>query len=188
MLAAVYRNTWADRLVMLISIAGVSMPQFWLGLLLILLFSFRLGWVPATGIGGVQRLILPSFVLGYGAASVFARMVRSSMLEVLGQDYVTAARGKGVSAFRVITHHAFRNAIIPVLTVISLQVGWLIGGAVIVESVFSRPGIGRLLVEAITNKDFPVVQGVILFITLAYLIINLVTDLLYGVLDPRVRQ
>jgi ABC-type dipeptide/oligopeptide/nickel transport system permease component len=188
MLAAVYRNTWIDRLVMLISIAGVSMPQFWLGLLLILLFSFRLGWVPATGVGGLPRLILPTVVLGYGAASVFARMVRGAMLEVLGQEYVIAARGKGVSAFRVITHHAFRNAVIPVITVISLQIGWLLGGAVIVEAVFSRPGVGRLLVDAITAKDFPVVQGVILFITVAYLVINLIADLLYGALDPRVRQ
>lgn len=188
MVAAVYRNSWIDRVVMLISIAGVSVPQFWLGLLLILLFSFRLGWVPATGVGGIQRLILPSVVLGYGAASVFARMVRGAMLEVLSQDYVIAARGKGVSAFRVVTHHAFRNAIIPVITVISLQIGWLIGGAVIVEAVFSRPGVGRLLVDAITTKDFPVVQGVILFITMAYLLINLITDLLYGMLDPRVRQ
>jgi peptide/nickel transport system permease protein len=187
-LAAVYRNTWVDRIAMLVSIAGVSVPQFWLALLLLFFFSFQLGWVPATGVGGFRRLILPAIVLGYGAASVFARMVRSSMLEVLSQDYITAARGRGVNRFSLITRHALRNAIVPVVTVIGLQVGWLLGGAVITETVFARPGIGRLLVQAIGNKDFPVVQGVILMITVSYLLINLVTDILYGVLDPRIRD
>jgi peptide/nickel transport system permease protein len=187
-LAAVYRNTWVDRIAMLVSIAGVSVPQFWLALLLLFFFSFQLGWVPATGVGGFRRLILPAIVLGYGAASVFARMVRSSMLEVLSQDYITAARGRGVNRFSLITRHALRNAIVPVVTVIGLQVGWLLGGAVITETVFARPGIGRLLVQAIGNKDFPVMQGVMLMITVSYLLINLVTDILYGVLDPRIRD
>jgi len=164
------------------------MPQFWLALLMLFIFSFRLGWVPATGAGGLSRLILPAFVLGFGSAATISRMVRSSMLEVLGQDYVTAARGKGVSEYKVITSHAFRNAVIPLVTLIGLQVGWLIGGAVITETVFSRPGIGRLLVQAIITKDFPVVQGVVIFITVGYLIVNLITDISYSVLDPRIRQ
>jgi ABC-type dipeptide/oligopeptide/nickel transport system permease component len=186
--AAVYRNSWVDRLSMLISLGGISLPQFWLGLVLIFIFSFRLGWVPATGQGGFSRLILPVIVLGYGSASVIARMVRSSMLEVLRLEFITAARGKGVAEFYVIMRHAFRNAAVPVVTMIGLQVGWLLGGAVIVETVFSRPGLGRVLVEAIQHRDFPVVQGVILVITLTYLVINLLTDISYGLLDPRIRQ
>jgi len=185
--AAVYRNTWVDRLAMLVAMAGVSMPQFWLALLALFLFSFRLGWVPATGVGGLQRLVLPAAVLGFGSAAAISRMVRASMLDVLGQDYVTAARGRGVKYFDVVMRHAFRNALIPVITIIGLQIGWLVGGAVIIETVFSRPGIGRLLVQAIAAKDFPVVQAVILYITLGYLLINLATDILYGLLDPRVR-
>ena len=187
-LAAARRDTWVDRLAMLAALAGVSMPQFWLALLLLFLFSFRLGWVPATGAGGLSRLALPALVLGYGAASALSRMVRSAMLEVLGQDYVRAARGKGVAEVGVVARHAFRNALIPVITVVSLQLGWLLGGAVVVETVFSRPGLGRLLVQAITANDFPVVQGLILLVTLTYLVLNLLTDILYGVLDPRIRQ
>jgi ABC-type dipeptide/oligopeptide/nickel transport system permease component len=187
-LAAVYRNTWLDRLAMLAAMAGVSMPQFWLALLALFLFSFRLGWVPATGVGGLNRLVLPAAVLGFGSAAAISRIVRASMLEVLGQDYVTAARGRGVTFFKVVTRHAFRNALIPVVTVIGLQIGWLVGGAVIAETVFARPGIGRLLVQAISSKDFPVVQGVILYVTLGYLLINLALDIMYGVLDPRIRQ
>lgn len=186
--AAVKRNTWIDRAAMLVAMAGVSMPQFWLALLALFLFSFRLGWVPATGVGGFERLILPAAVLGFGSAAAISRMVRASMLEVLSQDYVTAARGRGVSYFNVVTKHAFRNALIPVVTVIGLQIGWLVGGAVIAETVFARPGIGRLLVQAITSQDFPVVQAVILYITMGYLLVNLAMDLLYGFLDPRIRQ
>ncbi len=185
-LAAVYRNSWIDRLTMLISVIGVSMPQFWMAMLLLLLFSFRLGWVPATGVGGLEHLILPTIVLGYGSASVLGRMVRSSMLEVLSEDYIRTARGKGIKEVYVLVRHAFRNAIIPVITVIGLQIGWLLGGAIIVETVFSRPGIGRLLMQAIISKDFPVVQGLILVITLAYLVINLLTDIFYRMLDPRI--
>jgi ABC-type dipeptide/oligopeptide/nickel transport system permease component len=185
--AAVYRNTWVDRLAMLAAMAGVSMPQFWLALLALFLFSFQLGWVPATGVGGWKRLILPALVLGVGSAAAISRMVRASMLEVLSQEYVVAARGRGVKAFDVVMRHAFRNALIPVVTIIGLQVGWLVGGAVVVETVFSRPGIGRLLVQAIAAKDFPVVQAVILYITTGYLLVNLLTDILYGLLDPRVR-
>jgi peptide/nickel transport system permease protein len=186
--AAVRRNSWVDRLSMLISMGGISLPQFWLGLVLIFVFSFRLGWVPATGQGSLDRLILPAIVLGFGSASVIARMVRSSMLEVLRQEYITTARGKGVVEFNVITNHALRNAAIPVVTMIGLQFGWLLGGAVIVETVFSRPGLGRVLVEAIQHRDFPVVQGVIVVITVTYLVLNLLTDVSYGLLDPRIRQ
>jgi ABC-type dipeptide/oligopeptide/nickel transport system permease component len=185
--AAVYRNTWVDRLAMLTAMIGVSMPQFWLALLALFLFSFRLGWVPATGVGGWQRLVLPAAVLGFGSAAAISRMVRASMLEVLSQEYVTAARGRGVQFRDVVMRHAFRNALIPVVTIIGLQIGWLAGGAVIVETIFSRPGIGRLLVQAIAAKDFPVVQAIILYITMGYLLINLATDIAYGLLDPRVR-
>jgi peptide/nickel transport system permease protein len=188
MLAAAYRRTWLDRAAMVVATVGVSMPPFWLALLALFWFSFRLGWVPATGVGGWQRLVLPALVLGAGAASAVARMVRSAVLEALGQDYVVAARGKGLTEWRVLTRHALRNALIPVVTVIGLQAGWLLGGTVIVETVFSRPGLGRLLVQAIINQDFPVVQGAVVALTAVYLVLNLALDVLYGLLDPRIRM
>jgi peptide/nickel transport system permease protein len=187
LIAAVRQNSWADNFSMVLALIGVSMPSFWLGLLLIFLFSLRLGWVPATGYGGMQRLILPAFTLGLQAAAIIARLVRSSVLEVLRQEYITTARAKGLTEFRVLVRHALRNALIPVTTVVGLQFGGLLGGAVIIETVFARQGIGRIAVTAINNKDFPLIQGIVLFAAVVYTLVNLVTDILYAWLDPRIR-
>lgn len=186
-LAAINHNTWVDALMMLIALTGVSMPGFWLGMLLILCFSLWLGWLPASGSQGVERLILPAVALGYGAAAVIARLVRSSMLEVMRQEYITTARAKGLARVTVILRHALKNALIPVVTIIGLQIGALLAGAVVIETVFSRQGVGRLLVDGILSKDFPVVQGTVLVIATSYVLINLVVDVLYAAIDPRIR-
>jgi peptide/nickel transport system permease protein len=170
----------------MIALAGVSMPSFWLGLLLISVFSIRLNWFPIIGGTGWRGLALPAFALGFAAAAIIARMVRSSLLEVLGENYIVTARAKGLAERRVIVRHAFRNAAIPVLTIVGLQFGGLLAGAVIVETVFSRQGIGRMLVNALQSRDFPVAQGGVLFVATVYVIVNLVVDLLYGVVDPRI--
>ena len=185
--AAIKRGTIIDNLTMVVALAGVSMPSFWLGLLLISVFSIRLGWFSIIGGAGWQNLVLPSVALGFAAAAIIARMVRSSLLEVLGENYITTARAKGVAERRVIIRHAFRNAAIPVLTIIGLQFGGLLAGAVIVESVFSRQGLGRMLVNALQSRDFPVAQGGVLFVATVYVLVNLVVDLLYGVVDPRIQ-
>ena len=187
LIAAVRQNSWTDNLSMVLALIGVSMPSFWLGLLLIFLFSLRLGWVPATGYGGIQRLILPAFTLGLQAAAIIARLVRSSVLEVLRQEYIMTARAKGLAEFRVLVRHALRNALIPVVTVVGLQFGGLLGGAVIIETVFARQGIGRIAVTAINNKDFPLIQGIVLFAAVVYTLVNLATDIVYAWLDPRIR-
>jgi ABC-type dipeptide/oligopeptide/nickel transport system permease component len=171
---------------MAVALGGVSMPSFWLGVLLILLFSLRLGWLPATGQGGIERLILPAFTLGFGAAAIIARLVRSSVLEVLRHEYMTTARAKGLSPRVVLLRHALKNALIPVVTIVGLQFGALLAGTVVIETVFSRPGIGRMVVNAILVKDFPVAQGAILIIATTYVLANLLVDLLYAWLDPRV--
>ena len=186
-LAAVRHDSWVDRLCMLIASVGVAMPVFWLALLAIFFFSFTLGWFPATGQGGPQRLILPAVVLGIGSAASIARLVRSSLLEVLRQDYVRTARAKGLGALSVTLKHALRNALIPTVTVIGLQVGSLMGGTVVTETIFSRQGLGRLAVDSILTKDFPVVQGTVLLGAIVYILINLVVDLSYAVIDPRIR-
>lgn len=186
-LAAVFQNSWIDRISMSFAILGVSMPSFWLGLLLIFLFSLRLGWFPATGSGGIERLVLPAFTLGVAGAAVISRMVRSSMLEVMRQDYVRTGRAKGLSESRVVLKHVLRNALIPVLTIVGLEFGRLLSGTVVIEVVFARPGIGRLLVDAILKKDFQVVQGVVLVSALFYLAVNLIVDLSYTFVDPRIR-
>ena len=186
-LAAVFQNSWVDRVSMSFAILGVSMPSFWLGLLLIFLFSLRLGWFPATGSGGIERLVLPAFTLGVAGAAVISRMVRSSMLEVMRQDYVRTGRAKGLSESRVVLKHVLRNALIPVLTIVGLEFGRLLSGTVVIEVVFARPGIGRLLVDAILKKDFQVVQGVVLVSALFYLAVNLIVDLSYSFVDPRIR-
>jgi ABC-type dipeptide/oligopeptide/nickel transport system permease component len=172
---------------MSIAMVGICAPAFWLGLVLIFVFSFRLHWFPATGSEGWDRLVLPAITLGLGSAAVIARLVRSSMIEALHQEYVVVARAKGLSAMRVTVNHALKNALIPAVTLVGLQFGYLLGGAVIVESVFSRQGIGRLAVTAIIAKDYTVVQGVVLFVATAYVLVNLIVDLLYGFLDPRIR-
>ena len=185
--AATHRGSWADTLCMLLALGGLSLPAFWLGLMLIFFFALQLGWLPATGQGGLARLVLPALTLGYGAAGVIARLVRSSMLEVLRIEYVTTARSKGLAERRVVYRHALRNALIPVITIVGLQFGALLGGTVVIETVFARQGIGRLLVGAILYKDFPLVQGIVLFTASAYVLVNLLVDLGYALTDPRIR-
>jgi ABC-type dipeptide/oligopeptide/nickel transport system permease component len=172
---------------MLIALLGVSMPSFWLGLLLIFAVSLQLRALPATGAGDLQHLILPAITLGLGAAAILARLTRSSMLEVLRQEYVTTARAKGLREWAVIGRHALKNALIPVVTIFGLQFGQLLAGTVVVETVFARPGLGRLIVDGILNKDFPMVQGVVLVVAVSYVVVNLLVDLVYAVLDPRIR-
>ncbi len=187
MIAAVNQNGWLDFGPMLLALCGVSMPSFWLGLLMIFLFSLRLGWFPATGGGDLKHLVLPALTLGLSASAIIARLTRSSMLEVLRPEYMTTARAKGLRETRVVIRHGFKNALIPVVTIFGLQFGSLMAGTVIVETVFARPGIGRLIVTAILAKDFPMVQGIVLLIATTYVIVNLIVDISYGVLDPRIR-
>ena len=185
-LAAVYQNTWVDTAGMILAISGVSMPGFWLGLLLIFLFSLHFGW-PVTGHEGWRALILPGFVLGVNSASSLTRLTRSSMLEVLRQDYMTTARAKGVGPLRVILRHGLSNALIPVLTIVGVEFGRMMMGAVIIEEVFARPGLGRLILQSILQKDFPALQSTILFVAVCYALVNLLVDLSYAYLDPRTR-
>ena len=187
LLAALGRNSWLDVAAMVVALLGVAMPSFWLGFLLIFVFSLHLGWLPATGGGDLLHLVMPAVALGMIAAAIIARLTRSSMLEVLGQDYVRTARAKGLGSGSVIVRHALRNALIPVVTVFGLQFGNLMAGAVIVETVFSRPGLGRLIVGGILAKDFPLVQGTVLFVAAAYVLINVVVDVAYAYVDPRIR-
>src|SRR5678815_4464038 len=177
LLAALSRNSWLDVASMGTALLGVSMPSFWLGLLLIFVFSLHLAWFPATGGGDLAHLVLPAITLGTIAAAIIARLTRSSMLEVLGQDYVRTARAKGLGGFSVVVRHALKNALIPVITIFGLQFGNLLAGAVIVETVFSRPGLGRLIVGGILAKDFPLVQGAVLFVASGYVVINALVDL-----------
>ena len=187
LLAALGRNSWLDVAAMGVALLGVAMPSFWLGFLLIFVFSLHLGWLPATGGGDLRHLVMPAVALGMIAAAIIARLTRSSMLEVLGQDFVRTARAKGLGGWSVIVRHALRNALIPVVTVFGLQFGNLLAGAVIVETVFSRPGLGRLIVGGILAKDFPLVQGTVLFVAAAYVLINVMVDVAYAYVDPRIR-
>jgi peptide/nickel transport system permease protein/oligopeptide transport system permease protein len=187
LLAALSRNSWLDVASMGTALLGVSMPSFWLGLLLIFVFSLHLSWFPATGGGDLAHLILPAITLGTIAAAIIARLTRSSMLEVLGQDYVRTARAKGLGGFSVVARHALKNALIPIITIFGLQFGNLLAGAVIVETVFSRPGLGRLIVGGILSKDFPLVQGTVLFVATIYVLINVLVDVAYAYADPRIR-
>jgi peptide/nickel transport system permease protein len=186
-ISATQRNTWFDYLSMLIALFGVSMPVFWLGLMLMLIFAVRLGWFPAVGTETWRHLVLPSITLGAASAAILARMTRATMLEVMGKNYVLAARAKGVPERLVVMRHALRNALIPVVTIMGLQFGTLLGGAVITETVFSWPGIGRFLVDSILARDYPSVQGTVLIIAVGFVLVNLFVDLLYGFLDPRIR-
>jgi peptide/nickel transport system permease protein len=185
--AALNRNTWLDSLCVTIAVAGASIPIFWSGLLLILLFSSLLHWLPATGQGSLKHLIMPSIVLGLASSGSIARLVRSTMLEVLSQEYITAARSKGLSERLVVCRHALKNALIPVITVIGLQFGYLLGGTVVTETVFSRQGLGWLVVDAILWKDFPIVQGAVLLAAAIYTLVNLLVDISYAIIDPRIR-
>lgn len=186
-IAAARRGTWVDSLTMVISLFGLSMPYFWLAILLVLLFSIQVDLFPATGQGGPKYLVLPSIALGITSAGTIARLVRSSMLEVLGQEYIVTARAKGLRESRVLMRHALRNAIIPALTIAGLQFGQLMGGAVVTETIFQRKGLGAILVDAILSHDFKLVQGLLLFIAASYIIVNFIIDLSYAVIDPRVR-
>jgi peptide/nickel transport system permease protein len=185
--AALREGTAVDNASVLFSLVGVSMPNFLLGPLLIILFSIALGWFPVSGRGGILSLILPAVTLGTALAAILSRMTRASLLERLGEDYLTVARAKGLPEWKVILKHALRNALIPVITVMGLQIGVLLSGAIITENVFSWPGIGTLLINAIEARDYPLVQGCVLFITLSYVVVNLLTDLFYGWADPRIR-
>jgi peptide/nickel transport system permease protein len=185
-ISALRQNTWVDTFSMLLALFGVSMPSFWFGLILIYFFSLRLGWFPVTGQGGWQRLILPAIALGMDFSAITARLVRANLLEVLRQEYILTARSKGLRDQAVVTRHALRNAMIPVLTIIGLQLGNLLGGAVVIETVFAREGLGRLAVTAILSKDFPLVQGIVLVAAVVYVGINLLIDLSYATLDPRI--
>ena len=186
-LAARHHGDRLDTGAMALSLLGASIPNFWLGPLLILVFSLWLGWTPVSGREGPESLILPALTLGTGMAAILARMVRASVLEVLGEDYVRTARAKGLSEGRVLWGHALRNAWLPILTLVGLQLGGLLGGAVITETVFAWPGVGSLMVEAIQSRDYPVVQACVLLVSLTYVLVNTLTDLVYGWVDPRIQ-
>src|SRR3984957_9867177 len=182
------RNHWDDRLLSVVSLFGLSFPNFALGPILILLFSIKLGWLPVSGSGSFANLVLPALTMGGALAAILTRMVRTSMLEKLNQDYIRTARAKGLPERNVVYRHALRNAMIPVITVLGLQFGALLAGAIVTETIFSWPGIGRLTIQAISNRDYYLVQGCILAIGLTYLAVNFLTDLLYSVVNPRIRQ
>ena len=194
-IAAVRRNTAWDVLASAASLCGVSIPNFWLGIMLILLVSVRLGWLPASGfvplfedpVANVKRMLMPALVLGTALAAVLMRQTRNAMIEVLSADYIRTARSKGLAGSAVVVRHALRNALIPVVTILGLQMGALMGGAVVTESIFVLPGFGRLIVEAVFTRDYPVVQGVVLITASSYVLINLLVDISYTVLNPRIR-
>ncbi len=185
--AAMRQNSWIDTASMGTALFGVSMPDFWIGLLLILIFSVQLHWFPATGGGSLRHIVLPAIALGANFAAIIARLVRSSLLEVLRQDYVVTARAKGLHHRTVLLRHALRNALIPVVTIIGLQFGNLLGGAVVIETVFARQGIGRLAITAILAKDFPLIQGLVLVSAVVYVVLNILVDSSYALLDPRIK-
>jgi peptide/nickel transport system permease protein len=193
--AAVRRNTAWDVLASSVSLCGVSIPNFWLGIMLILLVSVRLGWLPASGFvplaedftGNLKRMLMPALVLGSGLAAALMRQTRNAMIEVLSTDYVRTARAKGLAQPAVVVRHALRNGLIPVVTILGLQMGALMSGAVVTEQIFVIPGFGRLIVEAVFTRDYPVVQGVVLLTAASYVLINLLVDVSYTVLNPRIR-
>ncbi|MET3696914.1 peptide/nickel transport system permease protein [Bacillus oleivorans] len=185
--AAVKQNTIFDRFAMVISLIGISAPGFWIALFLIYIFSYQLGLFPISGYEGVYSLILPSITLGLGAAGNIARMARSSLLEVIKQDYMRTAEAKGANGFRMILGHGLQNAFIPVITVIGLQFGSLLAGAVVTETVFALPGIGSLAVDAIATRDMPTIQGLVLFMAFMFILVNLLVDIIYSFIDPRIK-
>ena len=186
-LAAVRKDQWVDRAIVAVSSIGVSVPSFWLGLMLILVFSVYLGWLPAFGANSPAHLVLPAAVLAFNAVGTLTRTARSSMLDVLRQDYIRTARAKGLGATAVLYRHALRNALVPVVTMVGLQFGWLVSGSFIVEAVFSRQGIGLLFINSIVERDFPVIQGAVLLAAVMYVVLNLLVDMLYVIVDPRIR-
>lgn len=186
-LGAIFRGRALDHLATIVSLAGISLPAFWLGPMLALAFAVRLGWLPVSGTGSPAHLVLPAVTLGAALAAMLARLTRASLLEELREPYVQAARSRGLSARRSVWRHALPNALIPVVTIAGLQIGALLTGAIITETIFAWPGVGRLLIQAIGFRDYPLVQGCILFIAVTYVAMNLLTDLVYGWLDPRIR-
>ena len=194
-LAAWKANTWVDRVVMILAVAGLAIPSFWLGANLIWLFAVRLDWFPALGYVSIsdgvlpwlRSITLPSIAIGFISAALIARMTRASMLEVLREDYVRTARAKGLGEYKILIAHAFKNASIPVVTIIGIGLAGLVSGLVVTEAVFAIPGVGRLIVDAVLRRDYPVIQGVVLMVTFAYVLINLAVDIIYGYLDPRIR-
>ncbi len=186
-LSAAKRDTWLEAIIMIIAMIGISMPNFVLGMLIILIFSLRLGWLPMMGYGSLINLIAPAICLGFLYAAIMARLIRSSMIEVLSMDYIRTAKSKGLSQRVVFLKHALKNGLIPVITIAGLYLGVLLGGTVVIEELFTWPGMGRLAVNAIAARDYPVVQGVILYIATGFVIINLLVDLSYGFLDPRIK-
>ena len=185
-IAGIRPNTWADTSSMFVALLGVSLPSFWTGMILIFIFGSTLRWVPIVG-EGIPALILPSITVGLFLSGGLARLIRSSILEVMGQDYIRTARAKGLSQWVVVMKHAMRNALIPPVTLLGVQFGLLITGAVITETVFARPGLGQLLLQSVLNKDIPLVQALVVYATGAYIILNLIVDLLYGIIDPRIK-
>lgn len=194
-LSAVYKDSWIDYLSTLVALFGVSVPGFWLGLILIYIFSLKLGFVPPGGYSpfwenqgmNLRYLLLPAISLGSGLAGIVARMVRATMLDVLNNDYIRVARAKGLAETVVVTKHALKNTLIPTITIVGLQLGVLLGGAVVIETVFAWPGVGKLTVDAILGRDFPVVQGAIFLIAVALVLVNLLVDIAYAIADPRIR-
>ncbi len=186
-LAALYRGRWVDHGARILSLLGVSIPNFWLGPILILLLSIQLGLFPVSGRGSLQHLVLPAITLGTALAGLLARIVRTAVADELSKPYITTARAKGIAHRIAVWRHAFSNALIPVVTVIGLQTGALLTGAIITETIFSWPGLGRLLIQGIRLRDYPLVQGGVLLMALTYLLVNLITDLVYALLDPRIR-
>jgi peptide/nickel transport system permease protein len=184
--AAINKDSWIDRSSLLFSLLGLSLPNFWLGPLLMIIFSIQLGWTPVSGRGGLDHLVLPALTLGLGMAAILTRILRASLLQVISADYVRSARAKGLSERAVWLKHALRNALLSVITIMSLQFGSLLAGSIITETVFSWPGIGRLTVQAIQTRDYPLVQGCVLVIAVSYLLVNLATDIFYQVVDPRI--
>ena len=186
-IAAVWRGTWVDQGAMALALAGISVPGFWLGPLLALVFAVELGWLPVSGRGTLAHLVLPAVTLGAALAAILARMTRASVLEELREQYVVAARARGASRGRAVLVHALRNSLIPVVTILGLQLGAVLTGSIITETIFSWPGVGRLLIQSINFRDYPMVQGCILLIAVTYVAMNLLTDVVYGWLDPRIR-
>ncbi len=187
LVSAVKRGSWIDQIAMFFSLLGVSIPNFWLGPMLILLFAIHLDWLPVNERGTLLHLILPAITLGTALASILSRITRSSVIETLGADYIRTAWAKGISEMQIVFRHAFRNALIPVITVIGLQIGVLLSGAIITEHIFDWPGLGNLLIEGIQSRNYPLVQGCVIFIATSYVFVNLLTDLSYAFVDPRVR-
>ena len=186
-LGALYRGRAIDQAAMTVSLAGIAMPNFWLGPLLAIIFAVKLGWLPVSGTGSWRHLVLPAFTLGAALAAMVARMTRASLIDELRELYVLAARARGLSARRAVLRHALRNSLIPVVTIVGLQLGAVLTGTIITETIFSWPGVGRLLIQAINFRDYPLVQGCILFISVTYVAMNLIVDLTYAWLDPRIR-